>query len=109
LPNLQMENNAAISALSALAQETRLAIFTILAQRASAGLTAGDIGVKLNIPPPTLSYHLGQLKRAGLVSSRRRARTMMYSANHNAIDGLIEHLIKSCCHDSGQLQSDKRH
>src|SRR5271154_820897 len=104
-----MENNAAISALSALAQETRLAIFTILAQQARAGLTAGDIGVKLNIPPPTLSYHLSQLKRAGLVSSRRRARTMMYSANHNALDGPIEHLIKSCCHDADQSQGCARH
>ncbi len=104
-----MENDTAISALSALAQETRLAIFTILAQPACAGLTAGDIGVKLNIPPPTLSYHLSQLKRAGLVSSRRRARTMMYSANHNAIDGLIEHLIKSCCHDADQSQDCARH
>ncbi|MGO9057274.1 MAG: ArsR/SmtB family transcription factor [Candidatus Binataceae bacterium] len=103
-----MENEAAISALSALAQETRLAIFRMLAQEAW-GLTAGDIGVKLNIPLPTLSYHLSQLKRAGLVSSRRRARTMMYSANHTAIDGLIDHLIKSCCHGSGQSDGAARH
>jgi len=91
-----MESTAAISALSALAQETRLAIFTMLAQEQCAGLSAGDIGEKLRIPLPTLSYHLSQLKRAGLVSSRRFARTIMYSANHNAIDGLIEHLIKNC-------------
>jgi ArsR family transcriptional regulator, arsenate/arsenite/antimonite-responsive transcriptional repressor len=94
-----MESDAAVSTLSALAQETRLAIFTMLARKDRAGLSAGDIGEKLNIPLPTLSYHLGQLKRAGLVSSRRHARTIMYSANHNTIDGLIEHLVKSCCHD----------
>ena len=106
---LQMENEAAISALSALAQETRLAIFRMLAQEAHAGLTAGDIGVKLKIPLPTLSYHLSQLKRAGLVSSRRRARTMMYSANHTALDGLIDHLIKSCSHGSGQSDGTAGH
>jgi len=91
-----MESNAAISALSALGQETRLAILTMLAQQECPGLSAGDIGEKLNIPMPTLSYHLGQLKRASLVSSHRRSRTIMYSANHNTIDGLIAHLIKSC-------------
>lgn len=91
-----MESNAALSALSALAQETRLAIVTMLARDECAGLSAGDIGEKLNIPLPTLSYHLGQLKRAGLVSAQRRARTIMYSANHNAIDGLIAHLVKKC-------------
>jgi ArsR family transcriptional regulator, arsenate/arsenite/antimonite-responsive transcriptional repressor len=94
-----MESNNAISALSALAQETRLAILKMLAQEECAGLSAGDIGEKLHIPLPTLSYHLSQLKRAGLVSSRRHARTIMYSANYNAIDGLIEHLIKNCCLD----------
>ncbi|HZY58314.1 MAG TPA: metalloregulator ArsR/SmtB family transcription factor [Candidatus Binataceae bacterium] len=94
-----MESNAAISALSALAQETRMAILTMLAQQVHAGLSAGDIGEKLNVPLPTLSYHLSQLKRAGLVSSRRYARTIVYSANYNAIDGLIEHLIKNCCQD----------
>jgi ArsR family transcriptional regulator, arsenate/arsenite/antimonite-responsive transcriptional repressor len=94
-----MESNNAISALSALAQETRLGILKMLAQEECAGLSAGDIGEKLRIPLPTLSYHLSQLKRAGLVSSRRHARTIMYSANHNTIDGLIEHLIKNCCLD----------
>ncbi len=89
-----MEHNAAVSALSALAQETRLAIFTMLAQDECIGLSAGDIGEKLNIPLPTLSYHLGQLKRAGLVSARRCARTIMYSANHGTIDWLIAHLSK---------------
>ncbi|SRR5579883_2694885 len=91
-----MESNDAICAMSALAQETRLAIFSMLARGECAGLSAGDIGEKLNIPPPTLSYHLGQLKRAGLVSSHRRSRTIMYCANHTAIDGLIAHLIKKC-------------
>jgi ArsR family transcriptional regulator len=92
-----MGNSAAIAALGALAQETRMAIFTMLARGDCAGLSAGDIGVRLNIPLATLSYHLTQLKRAGLVSSRRRARMIVYSANHSAMDGLIEHLIRNCC------------
>ncbi len=104
-----MESNAAISTLSALAQETRFAIFTMLAQEEYSALSAGDIGEKLKIRLPTLSYHLSQLKRAGLVSSRRRARTIIYSANHNAIDGLIEHLIKSCCLDSDSSDGPTSH
>jgi ArsR family transcriptional regulator, arsenate/arsenite/antimonite-responsive transcriptional repressor len=103
-----MENNAAIAALSALAQETRLAIFTMLARGDCIGLSASDIGVRLNIPLATLSYHLSLLKRAGLVSSRRHARMIMYSANHGAIDGLIEHLIKNC-HLDGALNVRLRH
>jgi ArsR family transcriptional regulator len=102
-----MENNAAIAALSALAQETRLAIFTMLA-RDCAGLSAGDIGLRLNIPLATLSYHLSLLRRAGLVSSRRHARMIMYSANPDAIDGLIEHLIKNCGLD-GSINMRLRH
>jgi ArsR family transcriptional regulator len=74
-----------------------MAIFTMLARGDCEGLSAGDIGVRLNIPLATLSYHLTQLKRAGLVSSRRRARMIVYSANHSAMDGLIEHLIRNCC------------
>ena len=104
-----IETNAAISTLGALAQETRFAIFTMLAHQEYAGLSAGDIGEKLNIRLPTLSYHLSQLKRAGLVSCRRRARTIMYSANHNAIDGLIEHLIKSCCLDNDSPSGSASH
>ncbi len=95
-----MKDNTAVAALSALAQETRLAIFTMLAHSECAGLSAGDIGGKLNIPLATLSYHLSLLKRAGLVSSRRRARMIIYCANPAAIDGLIEHLIKHCRLDS---------
>ncbi len=84
-----METEGTISALSALAQETRFAIFTMLAREHCAGLSAGDIGLRLNIPLATLSYHLSQLKRAGLVSCRRRARMMLYSANPSALDSLI--------------------
>ena len=104
-----MESNAAISTLGALAQETRFAIFTMLIHEEYVGLSAGDIGEKLKIRLPTLSYHLSQLKRAGLVSSRRRARTIMYSANHNAIGGLIEHLIKSCCLESDPSNGSAGH
>ncbi len=107
-----MESDDAISTLSALGQETRLAIFTMLASsRFAPRLSAGDIGEKLNIPLPTLSYHLSQLKRAGLVSSSRRSRTIVYSANHNTIDGLIEQLwIKNLHgHDSDPAHGWARH
>jgi DNA-binding transcriptional ArsR family regulator len=66
-----VELSDAAAALGALAQESRLAVFRLLVQRGPRGLAAGQIGERLGIPGPTLSFHLAQLSHAGLVSSRR--------------------------------------
>jgi len=90
-----VDAEVALSALIALADKNRLAIFKILAQEECLGLSASDIGKRLYIRWSTLSYHLSQLKRAGLLNSRRHARTILYSADQTTIAALFEYLNES--------------
>ncbi len=87
----------AITALGALAQETRLDIFRLLIGRAPQGLPAGEIGERLGLPSPTLSFHLNQLRFAGLVTSRRQGRSIIYFADYEAMNGLLRYLTDHCC------------
>ena len=75
-----MEATTALDRLGALAQETRLALFRRLVQQGPEGLAAGEIAAALTVPAPTLSFHLAQLERAGLVLSRREGRSIRYAA-----------------------------
>lgn len=92
-----MDTSSAIAALGALAQETRLDIFRLLVQQGSEGLPAGEIGERLGLPSPTLSFHLNHLRFAGLVSSRRASRRVIYSANFEGMKGLLAYLTDDCC------------
>src|SRR5918996_3901631 len=92
-----METKQAIQALSALAQETRLAIFRLLVQAGPAGLAAGVIGEKLDLPPATLSFHLAGLTRAGLAQSRQEGRFVIYSASYENMNALVGFLTENCC------------
>jgi len=92
-----METKRAIAMLGALAQETRLAIFRLLIRNAPRGLPAGAIGARLRQPPPTLSFHLNQLRFAGLVISRRQSRSIIYRANLDAMAELLAYLTRDCC------------
>jgi DNA-binding transcriptional ArsR family regulator len=92
-----METKQALQALSALAQESRLAIFRLLVQHGPAGLAAGVVGEKLDLPPATLSFHLAGLARAGLVDARQEGRFMFYSANYGNMDMLVSFLTENCC------------
>ena len=92
-----MRKNIAIAALGALAQETRLDIFRLLVERGPQGMAAGEIGERLKQPSPTLSFHLNQLRHAGLISSRRESRSIIYSANFNTMNGLMAYLMEKCC------------
>lgn len=87
----------AIQSLAALAQESRLAVFRLLVQAGSEGVAAGVLGEKLGIPPATLSFHLKELARAGLVSGRTEGRYVIYTANYAAMDELIGYLTENCC------------
>ena len=92
-----MEKTDAISALSALAQDTRLDIFRLLVQAGSEGRPVGHLGEKLGLPSATLSFHLSQLKHAGLVTFRREGRSLIYTANFEAMNGLMAYLTENCC------------
>jgi len=92
-----MKKAAIIQALGALAQETRLDIFRILVEAGPKGLPAGAIGDRLALPSPTLSFHLNQLRFAGLVTSRRESRSIIYSANFRTMNQLLAYLTENCC------------
>jgi ArsR family transcriptional regulator, arsenate/arsenite/antimonite-responsive transcriptional repressor / arsenate reductase (thioredoxin) len=85
-----------IAALAALAQETRLDIFRALVERGSEGMPAGEIGERLKLPSPTLSFHLNQLRHSGLVTSRRQSRRIIYGAKFRTMNSLIEYLTDNC-------------
>tara|TARA_R110002072_G_scaffold49353_2_gene134208 strand:- start:1100 stop:1435 length:336 start_codon:yes stop_codon:yes gene_type:complete len=92
-----MKTKIALSQLSALAQENRLAVFRLLVKAGHDGLPAGDIATALNVPPNTLSAQLNILSQAGLVTGQRQGRSIIYSANFDAISGLIVFLMEDCC------------
>jgi len=92
-----MKSIDAIDALSALAQETRLAIFRLLVREGPDGLAAGGIAERLGIPAPTLSFHLAQLSRAGLIAARREGRSILYAADYGGMNALLTYLTEDCC------------
>ena len=91
-----MTRAEAIAALAALAQETRLAILKLLVQRGAGGMPAGELGARLKLSSPALSFHLNHLKYAGLVSSERRSSFIIYGAKQRTVDNLIEFLVDHC-------------
>ena len=93
----RMTNTDAVTALAALAQESRLAIFRLLVQNAPDGLTVGLIAEKLELPAPTLSFHLKTLSHAGLVRAAASGRHIRYTADFAAMRQLIDHLTENCC------------
>jgi ArsR family transcriptional regulator, arsenate/arsenite/antimonite-responsive transcriptional repressor len=92
-----MESMTAVTALSALAQQTRLAIYRMLIQNRPDGLTAGSIGRALELAPATLSFHLRELSHAGLVRARQQSRFIYYRADAEAMGKLLGFLVENCC------------
>jgi DNA-binding transcriptional ArsR family regulator len=92
-----MEKNTAVAALAALAQENRLDVFRLLVQSGADGLPAGQIAERLGIAAPTLSFHLAQLRHAGLLHMRRDGRSLIYAVNYDGMNGLMEFLTDNCC------------
>lgn len=86
-----------IRALAALAQEHRLAAFRLLVQAGEQGIAAGVLAEKLDVPPSSMSFHLAQLANAGLVTQRREGRSIIYSADYAAMNGLMGYLTENCC------------
>lgn len=92
-----MKSEAVIDALSALANEHRLAIFRALVQAGPEGRPAGVIAEALEMPASSLSFHLAHLTRAGLISQRRESRSLIYAADFDAMNGLVGFLTENCC------------
>ncbi len=92
-----MKNDTAVALLSALAQETRLSVFRLLVEQGPEGLPAGQIAERLELAPATLSFHLKELTTAGLTVPQQEGRFVIYSANFDAMDGLLSFLTKNCC------------
>ena len=98
-----MESEAAILALAALAHPTRLATFRLLVRFEPDGAPAGEIARSLAVPANTMSAHLGVLSRAGLLSSERRSRSVVYRADLERLRGLLLFLLKDCCQSRSEL------
>jgi DNA-binding transcriptional ArsR family regulator len=98
-----MDVQQAIIMFDALSQETRLRAFRLLVQAGPGGLAAGVLSEALGTPHNTMSFHLNHLSNAGIVSSRKEGRSVIYSGNFDAMRGLIGFMVKDCC--SGEFAS----
>jgi ArsR family transcriptional regulator len=97
-----MKSQEAIGALSALASDARLAVLRLLVKRGPEGYTPSDLTKRLDVPPPTLSFHLKGLVQAGLVVSRRDGRNLFYSPNFERMNALVGFLTENCCILAGE-------
>lgn len=92
-----IDSRRAVTALAALAQESRLAAFRLLVTAGSAGMNAGAIADALGTPAPSLSFHLKELTHAGLIEGHSQGRNVIYRANYESMQTLIDFLLENCC------------
>lgn len=92
-----MDTKNALAALSAVAQESRLAIYRLLIQSGPEGLAASRIGEQLGIPASSLSFHLKELSHANLVTPKQEGRFVIYAANFTTMNALVSFLTENCC------------
>jgi ArsR family transcriptional regulator len=97
-----MKSESAIESLGALASEARLAVFRLLVRRGPEGFTPSELLERVDIPAPTLSFHLKELVRAGLLVSRREGRNLYYSPDFGQMNALIAFLTDNCCSLAGE-------
>ncbi len=92
-----MDTEGAVHVLQALAQETRLEILRLLVRVGSDGMAAGEIARQLEVPAPTLSFHLKAMQQAELVSSERNGRSLVYRAGFERLSEVLGFLTENCC------------
>ena len=92
-----MDAAQAVSALGALAQEHRLALFRLLVQAGPDGMPAGKIAEALGVPNSSLSFHLARLTSAGLITAQRQGRSLIYSADYATMNAVVGYLMENCC------------
>ena len=104
-----MDIQNAIILFDALSQETRLRAFRLLVEAGNSGLPAGALSEALGTPHNTMSFHLGHLANAGIISSRKAGRSVIYSANFDVMQDLIGFMVKDCCSaEFASIREDKR-
>jgi len=92
-----MRSRQVIDALGALAHEHRLAIYRLLVTKGPEGLNAGAVADRVGLVPSSLTFHLQNLQRAGLISQRRDGRQLIYSADFGVMSALVGYLTENCC------------
>jgi len=92
-----MDERQALMSFAALSQETRLAVVRTLVVAGPEGMAAGTIAEKMGVSPSNISFHLKELQRSGLIAQRRESRSIVYSANYDALSGLVTFLMHDCC------------
>lgn len=104
-----MDIHEAIIMFDALSQETRLRAFRLLVQAGPEGLAAGAISDELGTPHNTMSFHLNHLSNAGIISSRKEGRSVIYSANFDVTRDLVAFMVRDCCSvEFASIREDKR-
>jgi DNA-binding transcriptional ArsR family regulator len=92
-----MNQRQALIAFGALSQETRLHIIRMLVVAGPHGMAAGAIAEKAEVSPSNISFHLKELERSGLIAQQRESRSIIYTANYEALGGVIRFLMEDCC------------
>ncbi|MFO1075000.1 MAG: metalloregulator ArsR/SmtB family transcription factor [Geminicoccaceae bacterium] len=100
-----MEERQALAALAALAHGTRIAVFRLLVREGPEGMPAGEVAQRLDVPASTLSFHLKELERAGLIRATRQQRQILYAADHAGIRELLDFLLRDCCQGHPEICS----
>ncbi len=101
-----MDTSTAVTVFAALSQKTRLSVLRLLVEAGPAGLAAGTLSDQLQMAHNSMSFHLAQLKSAGLIHSHKQGRSIFYQANFARINQLIEFLLEDCCIDgNGSCES----
>ena len=103
-----MEKIDAVTALAALAQDSRLDAYRMLVQAGPAGLPAGEIATALGVPPNTLTFHFDRLRHAALVTVKRDGRSMIYAARYDTMNDLLGYLTQNCCGGASICAPDPR-
>ena len=94
---MKLEVPQALDAFGALSQETRLQMVRVLVQAGPKGMSAGAVGEAVGVSSSGGSFHLAHLERAGLITSRRESRSIIYTANFEGLGALVEFLMRDCC------------
>lgn len=92
-----MENDTALSILTALAHPTRLSTLRLLVQHEPDGLSTGQLVEASGLSQSTFSTHLAVLVKAGVVVPEKRGRQQIQRVSINAVRGLTLFLVKDCC------------